>query len=96
MAQGLTQAEVQSILEDFNGSNLIDEKTKHILRFTEKITLHAYKVTESDIQTLRDVGCSDDEIFESVAVTAIINFTDRMADALGVPIEHFQEKMTKK
>jgi alkylhydroperoxidase family enzyme len=95
MAQGLTQEEVKSILEDVKGSKLIDEKTKNILLFAEKITLHAYKVTASDIQALRDIGCSDEEIFESVAVTAIINFTDRMADALGVPVEHFQEKMLK-
>ena len=91
MAQGFSRLEVKSILEDVDRTNLIDDKTKHILRFAEKITLHAYTVVQSDIQALRDIGCSDEEIFESVAVTSIINFMDRMADALGVPVENFQE-----
>lgn len=78
-------------MEDVDHTNLIDDKTKHILRFAEKITLHAYKVVQSDIQALRDRGCSDEEIFESIAVTSLINFMDRMADALGAPVENFQE-----
>jgi alkylhydroperoxidase family enzyme len=96
MAQGLSREEVKSILEDIDGSKLIEKKTKHILRFAEKITRHAYKVTASDIQALRDIGCSDEEIFESIAVAALLNYTVRMADALGVQMEHFQEKMAEK
>ncbi len=95
MAQGFTQDEVKSIIEDINGSTLIDDKTKHILRFAEKITHHAYKVTESEVQALRDIGCSDEEILESIAVTSLFNFMDRMADALGAPVENFQEMMAK-
>ena len=91
MAQGFSQLEVKAILEDVDNTNLIDDKTKHILRFAEKITFHAYKVVQSDIQALRDIGCSEEEIFESIAVTSLINFMDRMADALGAPVENFQK-----
>jgi alkylhydroperoxidase family enzyme len=93
MAQGFSQTEVRSIMADIDGTDLIDDKTKHILRFAEKITHHAYKVVQSDIQALRDIGCSDEEIFESVAVTSLLNFMDRMADALGAPVENFQGKL---
>jgi alkylhydroperoxidase family enzyme len=92
MAQGLSRLEVKSILEDIDRTELIDDKTRQILRFAEKITHHAYKVTPSDIQALRDGGCADEEIFEAVAVTSLINFMDRMADALGAPVENFQNK----
>lgn len=91
MAQGFTQKEVKGILEDIDGSTLIDNKTKQLLHFSEKITRNAYKIEESDIQALRTIGCSDYEIFEAIAVTSLFNYMDRMADALGAPVENFQE-----
>lgn len=91
MAQGFTQEEVKSIIEDVEGSTLIDDRTKHLLRFAKKITHHAFKVTKTDIQALLDIGCSEEEIFESIAVTSLFNYMDRMADALGTPVENFQE-----
>ena len=95
MAQGFSQEEVKSIIENVAGSSLIDDKTKKILHFSEKITRHAYKVIESDIQGLKDSGCSEEEIFEAVAVTSLFNYMDRMADALGAPVEGFQEMMAQ-
>jgi alkylhydroperoxidase family enzyme len=91
MAQGFTQDQVKGIIADIDGSTLVDDKTKMLLHFSEKITRHAYKVAELDIQSLRDGGCTEGEIFEAIAVTALFNFMDRMADALGAPVEGFQE-----
>lgn len=91
MAQGFTQEEVQSILEDIDGSTLIDEKTKLLLHFSETITRNSYKIHEGSFQNFRDNGCTDEELFEAIAVTAIFNFMDRMADALGAPVEGMQE-----
>ena len=50
MAQGFTREQVKSILDDVDGSDLIDKKTKKLLHLAEKTTRHAYKVTEEDIQ----------------------------------------------
>ncbi len=91
MAQGLTQQQVQGILENIDGSGLIDAKTKQLLHLAEKITRHAYKVTPEDMDALRAIGCTDEAIFEAVAVTALFNFMDRMADALGAPVENLQQ-----
>ena len=93
MAQGFTQEEVQSIIEDIDGSSLIDDKTKLILHFSETITRNSYKVHEGTLQELRDHGCTDEELFETIAVASLFNFMDRMADALGAPVEGFQEMM---
>ncbi len=93
MAQGFTQEEVQSIIEDIDGSQLIDDKTKLILHFSEAITRNSYKIHEGNLQDLRDQGCTDEELFESIAVASLFNYMDRMADALGAPVEGFQEMM---
>ena len=95
MAQGFTQDQVQSILEDIDGSTLIDEKTKKLLGLAKTVTENSYKVHEKTIQELRDQGCSDQEIFEAIAVTALFNFMDRMADALGAPVEGMQEMVSQ-
>lgn len=91
MAQGFTQDQVQSILENIDDSPLIDDKTKLILHFSETITRNSYKIYEGTLQDLRDHGCTDEELFESIAVASLFNFMDRMADALGAPVEGFQE-----
>ena len=95
MAQGFTQEQVQSIINDVDGSDLIDAKTKKLLHLAEKTTRHAYKVTEEEIQALEQDGCRQEEIFETVAVTSLFNYMDRMADALGAPVEGFQEMMAQ-
>ena len=43
------------------------------------------------MQTLHKIGCSDEDIFEAVAVTSLFNYMDRMADGRGAPVEGFQE-----
>ena len=93
MAQGYTQEQVESILEDVEGSTLIDEQTKALLHHAEKVTRHAYKVTEADIQVLRDLGLSDEAILEATFVIAGFNMFVRLADALGAPVEHLREAM---
>ena len=44
---------------------------------------------------LKQAGCSEEDIFEAIAVAALFNFMDRMADALGAPLEGFQEMMAQ-
>ena len=93
MAQGFTQDQVQSILENIDDSPLIDDKTKLILHFSETITRNSYTIHEGTLQELRDQGCTDEELFESIAVASLFNFMDRMADALEAPVEGLQEMM---
>lgn len=91
MAQGYSREEVASILSNIAETNLIDDKTRRLLMLAEKITRHSYQVTEADIEQLRSAGCSDEEIFEAIAVTSLFNYMDRMADALGAPVEGLQD-----
>ncbi len=93
MAQGFTREEVQQIINDVDNCPLVDEKTRALLCLAEKTTRHAYKVTADDIRHLESLGGTQEEIFEAIAVTALFNFMDRMADALGAPVENFQDMM---
>ncbi len=91
MAQGFSREDVESILSNVAETDLIDEKTRKLLMLAEKTTRHSYKITQADIQQLREAGCCDEEIFEAIAVTSLFNYMDRMADALGAPVEGLQD-----
>ena len=39
--------------------------------YLEKVRLHAYRVTDADVQALKDAGYSEDEIFEHTVSTAV-------------------------
>ena len=41
--------------------------------------------------TKADIDSSDKEIFEPIAVASLFNYMNRMADALGAPVEGFQD-----
>ena len=49
-----------------------------------KLTEHAYKVTDDDIEALRRAGLSDDDILEGVFVACQFNAIDRLADTFGL------------
>ena len=92
MAQGqLNQKQMQSILDNPEGSDLVDEKTKGLMRLAAKMTKESYKVTPDDIEALRILDLSDAMILESIHVIAFFNYLDRMADATGAPVENLQD-----
>jgi alkylhydroperoxidase family enzyme len=46
--------------------------------YLEKVRLHAYKVTDADIQRLKDAGFSEDEIFEQTVSAAVAAGLERL------------------
>ena len=51
--------------------------------YLEKVRLHAYKVTDGDVQALKDAGYSEDEIFEHTVSTAVAAGLERLEAGLG-------------
>jgi uncharacterized peroxidase-related enzyme len=94
--QGFTEDEVRSILNDVKGSKLIDDCQKAILHFAEKMTRSADKITESDIQVLRDNGLTDAAILETTCIIGWYNMMNRLVTALGVPVEELYDIFFKK
>ena len=64
--------------------------------YARLITEAAYRSTIDDVQRLRDQGWSEDQISEAVYIIAMFAFFNRVADAFGVPPQHYLElgKMT--
>ena len=62
----------------------VEEKYKALLRVCVKLTQHAYKVMDEDIDALRTAGLTDDEILEGVFVACQFNAVDRLADTFGL------------
>ena len=46
--------------------------------YLEKVRLHAYKVTDADVERLKDVGFSEDEIFEQTVSAAAAAGLERL------------------
>ena len=62
-----------------------------MLEYVELITNAAYRSTHDDVQRLRDLGWSENQISEAVYITAMFAFFNRVADAFGVPPQHYLE-----
>ena len=72
-----------------------EEDVAHFLPLAEKITRHAYKVTDHDIEALRTAGWSDEKILEAVWVAAFFNLTNRLADAFGIAEHEFEADLER-
>ena len=51
--------------------------------YLEKVRLHAYKVTDADVQRLKDAGFSEDQIFEHTISTAAAAGFERIEAGLA-------------
>ncbi len=45
-------------------------------------------MAQADVDRLRDVGLSDEAISDAAQVIAYFNYINRIADGLGVDLEH--------
>jgi alkylhydroperoxidase family enzyme len=57
-----------------------------LLEFVGTLTRHAYKITDAQVQGLREVGWSDEQIAEAVYDGALFNLFVRLADAFDIEI----------
>ncbi len=59
-------------------------KHRRLLEFVETLTRHAYRITDEQVQGLRDAGWSDAQIAEAVYDGALFNLFVRLADAFDI------------
>ena len=55
-----------------------------LLEFVGTLTRHAYRITDEQVQGLRDVGWTDAQIAEAVYDGALFNLFVRLADAFDI------------
>jgi uncharacterized peroxidase-related enzyme len=80
----------QAIIDDWRQAD-IDARLRAVLVFSDKLTLDPRSMSRDDVAALRDAGLDDRAILETVEVTAYFNFVNRLADGLGVALEHGDE-----
>lgn len=52
--------------------------------YLDKVRRNAYRVTDDDVQALKDAGCSEDVIFEQTVSVAVAAGLARLEAALAV------------
>ncbi len=73
------------IMHDYTKANL-DPQTRGMLDFAAKLTREPSSMEEEDVQRLRSLGLSDEQILSVVLITCVFNFMTRLADGLGVEV----------
>ena len=62
----------------------ITEAERVLLEFVGTLTRHAYRITDAEVEGLRRVGWSDEQIAEAVYDGALFNLFVRLADAFDI------------
>ena len=83
--QGEQYSQVAAALRD-GDLDAADLTPKHrlLLEFVETLTRHAYRITDEQVQRLREVGWTDAQIAEAVYDGALFNLFVRLADAFDI------------
>lgn len=83
--QGEEYAEVAQALRDGDlASAPVTPAERLLLEFVGTLTRHAYRITDEQVQALRDVGWTDAQIAEAVYDGALFNLFVRLADAFDI------------
>ena len=61
----------------------MDERTRAMLGFLEKLTLRPEDLGPEDADAVRATGASDDAMVDAIHVAALFNMIVRLADSLG-------------
>ena len=81
--RGWTDENVGHILQDIESHHL-DQKTRAVLVFAEKITRNTKSMESEDIDKMRLAGVDDRGILEAAVLASHHNYLSRLANALGV------------
>ena len=83
--QGEEYSEAAAALRDgdLDAANLTP-KHRLLLEFVETLTRHAYRITDEQVQQLREAGWTDAQVAEAVYDGALFNLFVRLADAFDI------------
>jgi alkylhydroperoxidase family enzyme len=62
----------------------LSPKDLALLAYVKLETLNSAHTTDADVQSMRDAGWTDDQIWEATFEVGIFSFLNRMADAHGL------------
>jgi alkylhydroperoxidase family enzyme len=83
--QGTQYAEVAAALRDGDLERApVTPAERLLLEFVGTLTRHAYRITDAQVQGLRDAGWNEAQIAEAVYIGAMFNLFVRLADAFDI------------
>jgi alkylhydroperoxidase family enzyme len=83
--QGKQYAEVVKALRDGDLDRApVSPAERLLLEFVGTLTRHAHRITDEQVQALRNVGWTEAQIAEAVYDGALFNLFVRLADAFGI------------
>ncbi len=85
-AHGLAPQTADEVVADTASASIRDAEKK-LLAFAGKTTRHAHKVTDADVDGLKEAGWTEQQILEATLVASLFCNVNRFADALGVQPE---------
>ena len=81
---GLKEEQIERILQGVDAME-VDKKTKELLRFCIKASKKEnYKITKEEIEELKELGWSDKELLEAVAITGYFNYINILSNTFGL------------
>ncbi len=81
---GMSEREVEQTLQGIEAMD-IDEREKALLRFCIRASKKEnYKMTKDEIEALKELGYSDTQIVEAVAITGYFNYINTLSNVFGL------------
>ena len=81
---GLSDRRIEEILQGVDAIDT-DEKEKALLNFCIRASQKDnYKMQKEDIDKLKEIGWSDEEIIEAVAITGYFNYINTLSNVFGL------------
>lgn len=62
----------------------VDGKLRELLRFVQRIDHEAHKVVDADVDRLREIGWTEDELLEAIWTACLFNAIVRLVNTLGL------------
>ena len=82
------------IMHDYTQADL-DPKTRGMLDFAVKLTREPWAMKKADVNTLRELGLTDEEVLSVALITCNFNFMSRLANGLGVELGEGRQEQTE-
>jgi len=82
--QNVDQAIVDAIATGDLSKVKLTPKDQALLTYVKLVTLTSSHMQDSDVQTMREAGWTDEQIWEATFEVGMFSFLNRMADAHGL------------
>lgn len=80
---GMDEGLIDALMENIDTAP-VSEKLKPVLRYVKKITQSPSRALQSDVDAILQAGWSEQTVEDTVAITALFNYFNRLMDGLGI------------